>query len=1363
MDQAQEKYVIDMSFDAAEVDKGISRVEKNLEKLTGKGKLERAIRLRAYTDQLKRDLSAARKTLNTALKSGDQEVIIKAKLEEATLQGALIKIRKELRETDKAATLDIYGQKSKQLSKLQREYKNLALSKGETSKEARKLLGEITVLDKQLKKLDTTVGQNQRNVGNYGKAFSTAKGYMLDFLGTIGLVGGATAALSSTFSAAIDFEQVETQFEVLFGSVEKGQKMLQELTEFAKVTPFTIPGVRDAAAKLKAYGFEAEEIIPTLRKVGDISRGNQDIFDRLTYALGQVRAAGKLYGTELRQFTETGIPLIEELGKVHGVAASEIRNMVEDGKISYDDVVQAMTNMTSEGGQFAGLMEKQSKTVAGAWSNLKDSVTQAQEQIAKSGFYETIRQGLLSLAENLPSILQGFTQFLGLVKDIVGTALIPFKIALEAVLLLFKGLVFVLSPITPVIKFISSTLGSFLKVVASGAIALYAFNTAIKVVSGSMAIFRAILGAQMITAFAGFVSGSSASTVATLVFGKAIAGTTFLAKALRIALLMSGVGIALVGIGAVVSKLASNIEKAKKTVENLKQSFAELGIASKFKKESEEYIAALDKMKDAYHWWGNSHKQLKEGYEESIEAIDKLNSKVGQSAGALEKDIEAYMEAQKKLKPFSFSKEAFYPKAVEYAQKKYKENSEEFEEITDQYTKNYETLTNAQNKLSFDESIQKIQEFNTGTNEQFNQWLGLMEEKAIDAGDVANEISFAVAQGLSREEALARIIESGAIVDRTLYNALLPLLGDTLTSAYTLLDDGTVVLSGYAHPMFAKGANIVSSISDGINSRLPGLQGVLNSTLGLVDRFLQKISGATSGELGAKIFNALGIKKQLGTVGLVAKGTQLSIEEKMKAVTIPPKTLDSMNSTISLLEKERSAVDVNSDAFKTLSKRIGSAKSELDKYNSSSSSKKSGSSGGSSSALKAEKEEKKEREELIKDLQKLSEDAEKDLTKVKEKHSKKRQKAEEEYQDTVKDTQDEIEKIEEKHSEMVKKVLKEKRDLIEQEKELKNTLNETLAESNKEYSDDVASRVQELKQELSDLQNEKNTFNFREGNGDDYAEIIQQIRDVQALISEGEGLVTQEDLQRAKEYAELSEFGKLQFDQKQKIKELEEEFEAEKALLEEKKTIQEAYLAGEVSAIESASEYKTQLYLEELKQEELLYQATALEKEKFLIEYQKKHEDHLAYLASKEETAVNNSIRRWQRAEQARAEAMGEDFSIEDLKYQVTNSSQEELAERLSGVEDIQDTEKMLHEEKIDYYRKEYEEHRQLVEGQKAHLSEMIAMIKEATIAQERLNALREASSEASVSSDNRSYTINQNIQSQAQADLYARAVRNAQ
>lgn len=201
----------------------------------------------------------------------------------------------------------------------------------------------------------------------------------------LAIIGGTAAAAIGFFAKrAGEIEQIEIAFETMTGSAEKANTLLQEITDFAKTTPFQLGGLFDASKSLLAFGFDAKEIIPTLDTLGNITAGvGTDKLPNLIFALGQVRAATKLTGQDLRQFTNAGVPLIGELAKHFGVAESAVKDMVAAGKVSFPDVQKALEGMTKEGGRFNNLMIRQSKSFLGIISNIFDTLDILRVEIGK--------------------------------------------------------------------------------------------------------------------------------------------------------------------------------------------------------------------------------------------------------------------------------------------------------------------------------------------------------------------------------------------------------------------------------------------------------------------------------------------------------------------------------------------------------------------------------------------------------------------------------------------------------------------------------------------------------------------------------------------------------------------------------------------------------------------------------------------------------------------------------------------------------------------------------------------------------------------------------------------------------------------
>lgn len=289
-----------------------------------------------------------------------------------------------------------YQQLNAELVKLRQNYKKLS-EEERSSKVGQETIKNIQNLDKKLKDIDKSMGQFQRNVGNYPgtiigalqnvsptlgnvanniREIGAAAGSVGKILASAFAVGGIIALSAPLVQAASRAEQAKINFNALSQSVVKGTELYQDLVNVSKQTPFELENLQQAAKSLLAYGFSTKEVVVQVQRLGDIAAGvGTEKLPNLILALGQVKAAGQLTGNELRQFTETGVDLLGQLAKDGGKSIAQVKKDISDGKVKFEEVNEALKKLTSEGGQFFGLMEQQSKSLAGQWSNLKDSLS----------------------------------------------------------------------------------------------------------------------------------------------------------------------------------------------------------------------------------------------------------------------------------------------------------------------------------------------------------------------------------------------------------------------------------------------------------------------------------------------------------------------------------------------------------------------------------------------------------------------------------------------------------------------------------------------------------------------------------------------------------------------------------------------------------------------------------------------------------------------------------------------------------------------------------------------------------------------------------------------------------------------------
>lgn len=247
------------------------------------------------------------------------------------------------------------------------------------------------------------------DASNKGSKFADG---LKNSLKTIGKV--ATASFGAASAAVVAFgkigvsyntqmETYTTNFETMLGSQEAAIKKVEELKKFAASTPLSMSDLAQGTQTLLAFGVASENTTGILRQLGDISLGNAEKMQSLAIAYGKAKAQGKLMGENVQMMIDAGFNPLIQISKTTGESMEQVQKRMADGKISVEELESALEAVTSAGGQFAGGMEKASKTTAGLISTLKDN---AQALIGE--VFEPISQSLLQ--EVLPSALNGISQ-----------------------------------------------------------------------------------------------------------------------------------------------------------------------------------------------------------------------------------------------------------------------------------------------------------------------------------------------------------------------------------------------------------------------------------------------------------------------------------------------------------------------------------------------------------------------------------------------------------------------------------------------------------------------------------------------------------------------------------------------------------------------------------------------------------------------------------------------------------------------------------------------------------------------------------------------------------------------------------------
>ena len=263
-----------------------------------------------------------------------------------------------------------------ELQNMQAEYIRYSGSSTAATDNIKNMTDAFAIMIGEMKKVPT-VGEGASSL--LSRIGGDAKSLAMSLVGGLGFEQLA----EHVFNVRSQFQQLEISFTTMLGSEQKAGALMSQLIETAAKTPFDMGSITQGAKQLLAYGTAANEVNDILIHLGDISAGLSVPLGDLVYLYGTTMAQGRMYTMDLRQFMGRGIPMAEELGKIMGKTTAEVQQAVTDGKVGADLVKKAIMNMSAEGGKFGGLMEKQSKTLQGKWSNIGDSIDQMFNSMGK--------------------------------------------------------------------------------------------------------------------------------------------------------------------------------------------------------------------------------------------------------------------------------------------------------------------------------------------------------------------------------------------------------------------------------------------------------------------------------------------------------------------------------------------------------------------------------------------------------------------------------------------------------------------------------------------------------------------------------------------------------------------------------------------------------------------------------------------------------------------------------------------------------------------------------------------------------------------------------------------------------------------
>lgn len=288
----------------------------------------------------------------------------------------------------------------------------------------------------------------------------------------LGKIAKDFASAGISFNASI--EQYQTSFEVMTGSAEKATQITQQLKQIAANTPFELPQLADTTQLLMNYGFTADDAMEKMQMLGDISQGSADKMTRIATAYGQMSSAGKVSLEDVKQMIEAGFNPLQEISKSTGESMASLYDRISDGSLSVDEITASMERSTSAGGKYFQSMDKQSQTLNGKISTLKDTFNE---------FAGKAMQGLSDVLSN--TVIPALTGVLSHSDEIMAVlnALLPVIVAVGSAFASWK----IVNFIQDIPKMIGSVKTAILGV--NAALAANPVGAVVAAISALVAVF----------------------------------------------------------------------------------------------------------------------------------------------------------------------------------------------------------------------------------------------------------------------------------------------------------------------------------------------------------------------------------------------------------------------------------------------------------------------------------------------------------------------------------------------------------------------------------------------------------------------------------------------------------------------------------------------------------------------------------------------------------------------------------------------------------------------------------------------------------------------------------------------------------
>lgn len=268
--------------------------------------------------------------------------------------------------------------------------------------------------------------------------------------GASAAVGALTFALTKGFARLKNIDEATFKLKALGNSAADVQKIIESSKTAVKGTAFGLDEAITGAASAAAAGVKpGDDLTKYLSNIADTAAIAGTSFGEMAAIFNKVQTNSKAYTDDLQQLSDRGINVFKYLQNQYGVSADALSKMVQDGKVSSADFLQAIQSNLGGAGKIMGqsftgsvqnaeaamgrfgeaLLKPVFGQAAGGIGSITTSLDGLSSWVINNqdkviGFWGALGKGVIAGAQDVlktvAAMVEGFAQFQNAIGDILG-------------------------------------------------------------------------------------------------------------------------------------------------------------------------------------------------------------------------------------------------------------------------------------------------------------------------------------------------------------------------------------------------------------------------------------------------------------------------------------------------------------------------------------------------------------------------------------------------------------------------------------------------------------------------------------------------------------------------------------------------------------------------------------------------------------------------------------------------------------------------------------------------------------------------------------------------------------------------------